>query len=178
MIVKTKFGNASLNAGGYYRITSAKEGNCGKLLHRLIFEDFYNIKLDKEFPNGVVIHHIDKNRTNNEIWNLDLMPLKEHTSMHKSGKKHHQYGKSPSHRTRLKQSKSCSKTGYFRVNKRKDLTCSQGFIWVYHYKDDGGNSKCILRVNLKDLKEAVLQKGLEWKIVDKEKAIKSGAIEC
>ena len=174
--ILTKFGRAGLNGGGYYVITSAKEGNFGKLLHRLIFEEYYNIKLDEEFPDGVVVHHIDRNRTNNEMSNLDLMPLKEHTSMHKTGEKHHQYGKSPSYETKLKQSKKTSKTGYYHVNKRKDLTCLQGFIWVYHYKGDDGKTKYILRVNLKDLKEKVLAEGLEWKIVNEDKARVCGLV--
>ena len=65
--IKTKYGNANLNKWGYYAITSRKEGNHGKLLHRVIFEDFYNIKLDEEFPEGIHIHHIDEDKTNNEI---------------------------------------------------------------------------------------------------------------
>ena len=42
----TKFGTAKIYRG-YYIITSRKEGNHGKFLHRLIFEDFYKIKLPK-----------------------------------------------------------------------------------------------------------------------------------
>ena len=175
-MIKTKFGNATLNQYGYYRISSAKEGNCGKLLHRLIFEDYYNIDLDEEFPEGVIVHHIDGNKTNNEMWNLDVMPLKEHTSLHKTGENHHQYGKPVTHMTKLNQSKKTSETGYFRVNKRKDLTCTQGFIWVYHYIGEDGKTKYILRVNLKDLKEKVLSEGLEWEIVDEEKAKANGLI--
>lgn len=77
-VVKTKFGNARLDSYGYYRITSKKEGNHMKLLHRLIFEDFYNIQL----PEGIVIHHDDENKTNNEIWNLIPMSAQEHMSLH------------------------------------------------------------------------------------------------
>ena len=42
-VLYTKFGTARLNKLGYYLITSRSEGNNGKLLHRLIFEDFYQI---------------------------------------------------------------------------------------------------------------------------------------
>ena len=37
----TKFGRAYIGHHGYYVVTSKKEGNHNKLLHRLIFEDFY-----------------------------------------------------------------------------------------------------------------------------------------
>ena len=86
--IQTKYGTAKLNPNGYYWITSGKEGNNKKLLHRLIFEDFYNIKLDEEFPEGVYIHHLDENKTNNEIWNLVPMSPSEHTILHNSGRVH------------------------------------------------------------------------------------------
>lgn len=35
--IKTKYGMVSVDSDGYYRITSVKEGNCDKRLHRLIF---------------------------------------------------------------------------------------------------------------------------------------------
>lgn len=84
--IQTKYGNASLDRNGYYKITSTKEGNKDKYLHRVIFEDYYNIKLDEEFPEGIVIHHEDENKTNNEIWNLVPMTQKEHTILHHKGK--------------------------------------------------------------------------------------------
>lgn len=76
--LKTKFGNARLDSYGYYRITSKKEGHHNRLLHRLIFEDFYKIHL----PEDIVIHHDDGNKTNNEIWNLIPMSVQEHMSFH------------------------------------------------------------------------------------------------
>lgn len=39
-ILHTKFGTAKLDEY-YYRITSTKEDNHNKYLHRLIFENFY-----------------------------------------------------------------------------------------------------------------------------------------
>lgn len=44
-ILHTKFGNAKID-NGYYRITSWKEGNNGKLLHRLIWEDFWKTEIN------------------------------------------------------------------------------------------------------------------------------------
>ena len=93
------------------------------MLHRLIFEDFYNIKLDEEFPDGVVIHHEDKNKLNNNMWNLIPMTNSDHWMIHHkgnslsdetkkklseshSGEKNYWYGKklSKEHRKNLSQS--------------------------------------------------------------------------
>ena len=79
--MKTKFGNARFD-GRYMRISSRKEGNEGKMLHRLVFEDFYNITL----PSNIVIHHNDENPLNNEIWNLIPMTPEEHNTLHHKGK--------------------------------------------------------------------------------------------
>ena len=58
--IDTKFGKATINGNGYYQITTRREGNQHKLLHRLIFEDFYKINIEKEFPDQpIVIHNID-----------------------------------------------------------------------------------------------------------------------
>lgn len=46
-------------------------------------------------------------------------------------------------------------------------------MWAYHYIDDGGNRKKIRRINLSDLKDEVLARGMEWKVVDEELADKS-----
>ena len=59
-VLHTKWGNAKFYNKGFM-ITSRKEGNVNKKLHRLIFEDFYNVKLS----NGIDIHHLDSNPRNN-----------------------------------------------------------------------------------------------------------------
>lgn len=74
----TKFGNAIPNSYGHYVITGGKYR--GKRLHRLIYEDYYNIKI----PDDYDIHHIDENKSNNDIDNLVLMTHEEHTILHKS----------------------------------------------------------------------------------------------
>lgn len=77
----TKFGNASLDEStGYYRITNGV--NTGKLLHRLVFEDYHNCKLD----NNDVIHHADFDKQNNHPSNLICMSIKAHNILHKTGK--------------------------------------------------------------------------------------------
>ena len=76
--IKTKYGNASISTDGYYRVTSVKEGNFRKLLHRLIIEDFYNIELPLDWS----VHHLDMDKLNNHIWNLMPMPKSEHQRFH------------------------------------------------------------------------------------------------
>ena len=78
--MKTKFGTVRFD-GRYMRISSRKEGNEDKLLHRLVFEDFYQIKL----PSDIVIHHEDGDTTNNQIWNLVPMTPAEHNTLHHKG---------------------------------------------------------------------------------------------
>ena len=82
MTVQTKYGTAGISDDGYYRIYSKKEGNHMKLLHRLIFEDFYQTEL----PSDWIIHHEDGNKLNNEIWNLIPMTKQEHVEIHHKGK--------------------------------------------------------------------------------------------
>ena len=74
----TVFGNAKINKQGYYIITSRKEGNHGKLLHRLIWERWYG-----ETYSDVHIHHIDFNRLNNCLWNLKPMVRTKHQKLHR-----------------------------------------------------------------------------------------------
>lgn len=75
-VLHTEFGIARLHRG-YYRITSSKEGNKDKALHRLIFE-----KNNGEIPEGYDIHHKDENKLNNCISNLELISHSEHTITH------------------------------------------------------------------------------------------------
>ena len=83
MTIKTKYGNASINNKGYYTIGSTKEGNFSKLLHRLIYEDYHGVTLLK----GTYIHHIDHNKLNNDISNLQPMTMADHTRLHHTGAK-------------------------------------------------------------------------------------------
>lgn len=79
--MNTKYGVATLRKDGYYQITSWKEGNHNKLLHRLIFEDIYG-----PIPDDCVIHHKDGNKLNNCIMNLQLLTEYQHKSLHQKGK--------------------------------------------------------------------------------------------
>ena len=59
--------------------------------------------------------------------------------------------------------KSKNSTGIFRVSKRKQKDCLQGFRWVYQYPDENKKIHSISSVDLDKLKEKVLARGLEWR---------------
>jgi len=68
-----------VNSDGYY-LTYNKEKNRLTSSHRIIYEQYYGIKL----KSNQYIHHIDGNKKNNKIDNLLLCNgCKEHTSIHK-----------------------------------------------------------------------------------------------
>lgn len=69
--ITTKFGKAKRH-DGYYVVS-------GVGLHRLVYEDYYNTSL----PPQMLIHHIDKNPSNNNIMNLIAVNHKEHGILHK-----------------------------------------------------------------------------------------------
>ena len=167
-MIETKFGKAYLNKDGYYQIKSGNKKYKGKLLHRVIFEDFYQCNLNEEFPKGVHIHHIDHNRTNNKIWNLEPIDITEHQRIHQVGNQNNCYG-CCSQQRRENISKSRTVTGFFRVYKKKNKIYKQGFQWCYHYYKNGEKRQThITSVDLLKLKEKVISKGLEWFIIDEE----------
>lgn len=149
--ITTKFGTAKINNDGYWWITSSKEGNHMKFLHRLIFEDYHDCKLDK----NDIIHHIDGDTLNNHPANLICISKKAHNLLHHRGRKH-------SDDTKQKMSESRNSTGYFRVCKQRDNTCKQGFTWKYKYVDEEGKQKTIESVDIEKLEEKVKAKGLKW----------------
>ena len=65
-----------LKPNGYYEITRGK--NKGRMLHDVIYEQFYNMKLDE----NDIVHHINGKRTDNDIRNLARMTRSEHCSLH------------------------------------------------------------------------------------------------
>lgn len=165
-ILHTKFGTARIDNKKYYRITSGKEGNNKKLLHRLMFEDFYG-----RIPEGCNVHHKDGNKLNNCIMNLQMLTHFQHLSLHKTGENHPLYGKPPEdnpfynkkHKisSRLAMSKAKSTTGYFRVTKHKDKKYKTGFRYRYKYPKNN-KIKSISSGDLNTLKKKVLSKGLHW----------------
>lgn len=181
--IKTKFGNASIDNYGYWVITSRKEGNFNKKLHRLIYEEEYG-----EIPEGYVIHHLNSIKTDNRIENLQCIKRGLHSSLHNKGENNPFYDKKHSRESRKimsenhadfsgenhpmydkhhtgeickKISKKQNTTGYYRVIQQKNKNYKQGFIWRYQYYENR-KRKNICSVDIDKLKEKVLAKGLIW----------------
>lgn len=76
----TKYGSCIEDKDGYWRVSSRKEGNKNKMLHRLIWEEH-----NGPIPKGYIIHHKDKNIKNNHLDNLEMLSSFEHNSQHKNG---------------------------------------------------------------------------------------------
>ena len=176
MTIKTKFGTARIDSKGYYSICSHKEGNYSKRLHRLVFEDFYNITL----PPEVIIHHDDEDKLNNEIWNLIPMSREEHQRLHNTGRtwsdetiqkmREGQLGITHDLETKIQMSDNKTTTGFFRVSKQIDSRYAKGYAWKYQYYDENGKRQLLMSTTILALKEKVLSKGLEWTVLDEEKA--------
>ena len=73
----TNHGNVYINKDGYLQFTNGKHR--GKLYHRVIYEKFVG-----DIPEDCVVHHIDGNKLNNDILNLEVMSFEEHSRMHKN----------------------------------------------------------------------------------------------
>lgn len=71
-------------------------------------------------------------------------------------------GKNHSEEYKQNMSESKNTSGYLYVYKRKDKTCTQGFIWCYRYRING-KRESILSVDIEKLEEKVKAKGLPWK---------------
>lgn len=168
-MIETKYGNAYLRSDGYYGICSNEKGNSRQLLHRLIWEEHYQKPIPKDF----VIHHINFDKRDNRIQNLQCVHKNTHlqfqgkkfTEEHRKNLseslKGKNYGKTHSDKTKIEWSKKKNTSGYFRVTKHKNKTSKQGFDWCYRYYEDG-KRKTIRRVSLADLENEVKNRNLIW----------------
>lgn len=151
----TEFGNVKLNSEGYLHITSRKEGNHHKKLHRLIWEKHYGTPV----PEGYVIHHIDHDKLNNAINNLQCVKESLHNKYHNKLKNFKQFGfNKPNLNTKLKMSEHQNTSGYFRVVIR---TRSNRDYYEYSYYENS-KRKTITRKSIELLKREVLKRNLEW----------------
>lgn len=178
-ITYSKFGKVRINNSGYYTISSREEGNHGKLLHRLIYEDFWGVKLIPQ----VLIHHKNGNKLDNCILNLEAMLDSEHKSLHHKGKtmsesakekmkksavgkyrgeNNPMYNKIHLIESRLEMSKKHNSTGYYGVSKIKHKSYKQGFCWEYSIIKDGKPVR-LFSTTLDGLKEKVLDNDLVWR---------------
>ena len=157
--MNTEFGNAWVNNMGYYVIVSSGE-NYNKLLHRLIYEKFHKITL----LSSAIIHHIDGNKLNNSIENLEMISKSEHNKIHHKNKVNSRETINKMRKSKTGKNNPMFGTGtsgYYRVYKSKKNECKQGFTWVYEYVDNG-KKKCISRVDIAKLEEIVKSKKLPW----------------
>lgn len=82
------------NTGGYREIYYPEHPHCDDdgyvLIHRMVMENHLQRYLD---PVGEVVHHVNEDKTCNELWNLFLCTPQEHTLIHRLGKKHTRSGR-------------------------------------------------------------------------------------
>lgn len=63
----------------YYKIDLYKDGKrTTKMLHKVVYEAFHGKVLE-----GYTINHIDHNRLNNWLRNLEALPFQEHNDLHR-----------------------------------------------------------------------------------------------
>lgn len=165
-LIETKFGKANINNKGYYDIVSVNEGNFKKKLHRLIYEDYHGVTL----LSTTDVHHIDGNKLNNNIENLEAISHAEHSRRHMISDRNPMKGNNHTQESMFIMSANKSTTGFFRVSKVMDKQMVQGFSWGYQYFDDNNKRKQISRKNLYDLKKVVVSKNLIWKVLDESNA--------
>lgn len=67
---------------GYIRVKKQKNYKCN-FLHQYI----WMVANGSDIPEGYEIHHIDRNPSNNSIYNLELVEKTEHRKEHHKGKK-------------------------------------------------------------------------------------------
>lgn len=173
--ITSKYGTALLS-DGYWVISRGNKKNYKKKLHRLIYEDYHKCTL---LPNAI-IHHKDRNKTNNRIENLELMDRPTHIKLHHTNAKRSRETSinisnarknipcSPEHK--LKNSTTLNTTGFFRVTIGMCNSCKNGFIWEYQHCI-GGKQKKIRATDLIRLKQKVLNNGLDWFVVNENNAL-------
>lgn len=65
------------NSAGYGRVTLSKSGKTKRFfIHRLVYEAYYG-----EIPKDLQVHHIDENKENNSIQNLELVTQRENNHL-------------------------------------------------------------------------------------------------
>ena len=74
--VKERIRAFSLNGQGYYQVVLTGFGKRETFrVHRLVYETFVG-----PIPEGMQVNHIDENKLNNCVWNLNLMTPKQNTN--------------------------------------------------------------------------------------------------
>ena len=76
--IKRKYKQIHKHICGYL-VTKEDDPYKGKLLHRKIMEDYLGRKLNS----NEIVHHIDGNKLNNDISNLQVVTRSEHLKIHR-----------------------------------------------------------------------------------------------
>ena len=145
---------------GYKTIVLAKNGKVyGKRVNRLVYEAF-----NGDIPEGMQVNHIDENKCNNALSNLNLMTPKQNSNWghHRQNISNSKKGKHLStetiekiNKTRKRKivyqytldgklvkvwesNKECSRNGFNNVHRccNGKLYSIKGFIWSYTKKED------------------------------------------
>ena len=180
-LLNDDYENYRINKEGYYIINQKKRENNGKLLHRLFWENYYK----KSIPKGYDIHHINGNKLNNNINNLQCVKHEIHTKYHtKNHWKNKEYLKkqyeihhdidyvlnqSKKSETFWKKSKQRTSSGIRYVTKQKSDN-KQGFLYVYCYGQGKFKDKVrFYSKNKKKLENKAKYLNLPWIVLDSSK---------
>lgn len=130
------------------------------LIHRLTWEHHYG----KPIPKGCVIHHLNMNRQDNRIQNLQCVPKNVHDKFHRriddrNGVNNPFYGKEHTLDSNLSHSLKTNSTGYFRVTMDKTRQGKPQYVYRYY---ENKKPKKLKSISLVDLEQKVKSKGLEW----------------
>lgn len=74
---------------------------------------------------------------------------------------------------KIQLSKSTNSSGFYRVSKKKDNSCTQGFMWIYSYRRDDGSVHYFSSVNLLKLKQKVITNNYHWELLNEKNALNS-----
>lgn len=119
----------------------------------------------------LVVHHIDGNKSNNDLNNLKVMTVSAHHSLHQKGKKFSEDHKKKlsenccmrklKYKIKASKAKKKDKSLPFRVYKNYTPNCKQGFRYAYVYFDEG-RRRMISSIDLDYLKDRIISKNLPW----------------
>ena len=79
-------------------------------------------------------------------------------------------GNKHSKNTKIQMSATRNTTGFYGVHKKTNNRVKQGFEWCYQYRDENNKKRSISSVDFNKLESKVKKRGLEWFILDDEKA--------
>ena len=134
----------SLNNKGYLQTGNKINGKSNIImLHRLIWEC-----ANGEIPKGYEIHHIDGNKLNNSISNLEMITIANHHSEHKPiknnpqiSKKVVQYSLNGEILKVWDSINECERNGFLKTpiinccKNKPHYNTHRGFIWKYYEKE-------------------------------------------